>query len=107
MARQSFHANVRIWLSASVGLFVVLGFLHPLADVHKIDDSFWEMVLDLVIGDYAWGAVGVVPGYAAMLALPAVVFGWVVHAVVVIMLSLRQSLKTGRREIGIEAVKNA
>jgi hypothetical protein len=92
--RVRFRTDRRLWAAVAACLFVALEFVDPLAGAWwKGDASFWHEVGALVRGEYASGLSGALPlllPYAALLAVPALLLGWLAQAAVVILRARRR-----------------
>lgn len=95
MNQMPYHTNYWIWKMASGGIFVALGFVDPLAEAWKGDNSLWHWVSILVRGDYICSPATILTPIAFLalfLAVPSILTGWVVQALVVVLWS---SIRTG------------
>ena len=83
------HTNNRLWAITSVCVFVALGFVNPVAGVAKGDLSLWAYVSDVVTGNFADVTSGVqaIVFLSLLLAVPAVLVGWVLQALIVLVAS--------------------
>lgn len=91
-----FRTNYRVWVFAAGCLLMALGFVDPVAGATwKGDNSFWSHVGILLSRDYICSTadlLAVIMFRALMLAVPAVVFGWVLQAFVVIFWSVARGV---------------
>jgi hypothetical protein len=56
MRNTGFHTDYWVWATAAICLFIILGFLDPLAGATwKGDSSFWNLVGIVVRGEYTVG----------------------------------------------------
>jgi hypothetical protein len=98
MVKKRFHTDLRLWLITSGCLYLALGFVDPWAGATwKGEGNLWAHVLILVTGHYicSTSALAIpILFYSAFWAIPALVFGWVVHAFVVMVRYSHQSLKS-------------
>ena len=89
-----FRTDYRLWAVIAFCLFVAFGLVDPLAGAWwKGDISLWHQVGKMVRGEYASGVSGALPSilfYAVLLSVPAILLGWPVEAVVVILRASRQ-----------------
>jgi hypothetical protein len=87
-----YRTNSRVWAFAAGCVFVVLGFVDPLAGAAwKGNHSLWAQLFILLRGEWIGGIVeplGNLFCWSLMLALPAVVLGWVIQAFMVICYSV-------------------
>ena len=92
MAREPYQTNCRLWVCVSTLAFVALGFVNPLAGITKCDDlSLWSHV-DAALhrsnsngfDESAWPFLGF---HAGFMAMPAVIVGWAIQALIVILWS--------------------
>ncbi len=78
----------RLWLVFSVLAFVLIGFLSPWTERIEVKNgpgSLWGM---LFTGPRGWKVLEFAPiiiVYAGILVLPAMAFGWVAQAIVVVL----------------------
>jgi hypothetical protein len=91
-----FRTNYRVWVFAASCLFMALGFVDPVAGATwKGDNSFWSHVGILLRRVYFCSTADLVDGImlqALLQAVPAVVFGWVLQAFVVIFWSVARGM---------------
>lgn len=84
---KSLRTNWALWASVSVILFVLLGFVNPIADVSKPSESYWELwIMPLQPSDYPFNWEEYFTGLVLLSlvrAVPAVIVGWALQAIVV------------------------
>jgi uncharacterized membrane protein len=84
MGRTLFRTNRKVWMFFTCGVFVGLGFVDLLAGAtFKGSASLWNNVGDLGRGDSAV-ALLVVAIRATLLAVPAILLGWLLQALAVV-----------------------
>jgi hypothetical protein len=83
------QTNYRLWTLASACLFVAFGFVNPVAGVAKADTSLWATVSYVVTGKFmdVTGGVTAIVFMSLLLLMPALLLGWVVQAVIVLLSS--------------------
>lgn len=101
MAMKTSRTNYLFWAVATAGVFVVLGFVNPLAGATwKGEYSLWDHVGILLRGEHMGGAgAALVPVLflSGVLAVPSLLVGWLVQAVFVVARAPRGSdLRAGR-----------
>jgi hypothetical protein len=81
-----FRTNNRLWLLASICLFVALGFVDPMAGAVHYDTSLWGIVGGLLRHptDITLDILVALLIVALLRLVPAVIFGWVMQALIVI-----------------------
>jgi hypothetical protein len=87
MTRQPFRTDYRLWILAAGCVFVALGFVDPVAGAAKGDNSWWAYVGFLLRGDYSCSTgeiIGAITFRGALQAVPSVLVGWVLQALVVV-----------------------
>ncbi len=84
--RRSLRTNWVLWAVVSLGLLTSASFINPMPDI-KGSFSLWGEASNLLSRNdvpIIWESVARVGLYALVLAVPAVVFGWVVQACIVL-----------------------
>ena len=83
-----FRTNYLLWAAASWCVFIVLGFVDPVASVSKCDNSLWAAASRFASGAYHCSTseiLFVILLAAMMRALPAILLGWAIHATIVVI----------------------
>ena len=78
------------WAAVSTALFLLGGFVNLMPDI-KGTNHFWGNLGILLDGDYICSTeevVFAVAFHAALVAIPAVVFGWVLQALALVILGV-------------------
>lgn len=86
--RRKLKTDRQLWLGMSLIAFVLIGFvsIHTGGVEDKVGPTyFWGMAATMHRSWAWWEWVPIIAGMAAMIALVAVIFGWVAQAVVVSM----------------------
>lgn len=94
-----FHTNYRVWFFATACVFVALGYVNPSAGVAWVDSSLWRRLFILLSGDYFCSTADMLDPivlWAIVLMVPAVVFGWVFQAFLIILWSVVRDNPPGR-----------
>jgi hypothetical protein len=108
--RRSFRTNYWVWAISALSLFFALGFVNPTAGVvYKGNNSLWTVVWILLSGNYhcSTSEILAIVGFRSLLqAVAAIVIGWVVHALVVMLWSRQQSVSRGGGSTGDEGIRN-
>jgi hypothetical protein len=87
MARSAYRTNHLGWVLASACVFAALSFIDLFAGVAKGDCSLWGQLAVLFRGEYICDTTEVLGGvvlWTAILAVPAVLIGWLIQAVIVV-----------------------
>jgi hypothetical protein len=95
-----FRINARVWAFAAGCVFVALGFVNPA--IGRDDYSLWACLGMLLRDPFVLPPIML---YALILAVPAVILGWVVHAFVLILYSVSRD-KLASRAIASDQRKN-
>jgi hypothetical protein len=79
-----YRTDYRLWAVVSVPFFVALGFFNPTGEAG--DTSLWSHLRRLATGDHrnTGGLVVGIVVQSLILAVPASVAGWLIHAVAVL-----------------------
>jgi hypothetical protein len=90
MAMKRFRTVYSLWALVAVGVFVALGFVDPVAGAAKGDNSFWSLLGVYNSGDMQLNLADMRPNLvfrAGLQVVPAILIGWVAHAMIVIVWS--------------------
>jgi hypothetical protein len=84
------RTNTWLWAAFSLAFFMIGGFIE-LAPGVKEPTSLWAAVEELLRGDYYCTTsemVGKIAVHALIRALPALLLGWAVHALLLVVMSI-------------------
>ena len=90
MQERRFKTNVWLWAGLSLAFFILTGFVDVTPGV-KEPTNLWTPVLEFLRGDYYCSAsemLGKITVQVAIRAIPAALLGWVVHGLVVAVISI-------------------
>jgi hypothetical protein len=88
MATTGYHTSRRGWAVAAGCVFVILSFVDPVVGVAKGDNTLWTYFRVLLSGQYACSttdAVSVVLMRAVFQLVPAMILGWVIQALFLVV----------------------
>lgn len=105
MAKVKYPTNPSQWAISSTVVFVVLGFIDPIAGVAKGENNWWSKVflLPSLNRSQLGETVPPVLVYGAILALAAIVLGWVLQA----LIAVRRGPSRSRYELLAEHLRDA
>lgn len=96
MIHKKLKTSWTLWGSVTIALFVLLGFVIP-----ERGESYWQMWGIFLAGGWncAWGEfVGALAFFTFFFAVPSIVIGWVLQAIVVATVAGIQLVFTRRKE---------